>query len=181
MIDASCGGTFMLKSENKAWELFENLCQSSLQHASSSCSDRQPPSSSQKRGGIYEVGHSIYVSEKVDALSCKFDQLMSAGHFSTPSPHSSPMHEVCALCSSPTHHVSTCPSATQFPKFIQENVNATKAYPRPGNDPYSNTYMLGWRNHPNFSWKPQAPGNSFPQPQTQNFQAFPNSSHYRPP
>jgi len=25
MVDASCGGSFMLKSENKAWTLFENL------------------------------------------------------------------------------------------------------------------------------------------------------------
>ncbi|RVW66456.1 hypothetical protein CK203_065183 [Vitis vinifera] len=25
------------------------------------------------------------------------------------------------------------------------------------NAPYSNTYNLNWRNHPNFSWKPRAP------------------------
>ena len=28
----------------------------------------------------------------------------------------------------------------------------------PQNNPYSNTYNVGWRNHPDFSWKEQ--GNS---------------------
>ena len=33
---------------------------------------------------------------------------------------------------------------------LPEEVNAT--FGRPGNNPYSNTYNPGWRNHPNFSW-----------------------------
>jgi hypothetical protein len=37
MVDASCGGTFMMKSENDAWTLFENLGENSLHHASSNC------------------------------------------------------------------------------------------------------------------------------------------------
>jgi hypothetical protein len=36
-------------------------------------------------------------------------------------------------------------------------VNA--AFSRSGNDLYSNTYNLVWRNHPNFSWEDQALGN----------------------
>jgi hypothetical protein len=35
MVDASCGGTFMLKSEDDAWILFENLAENSLHHLSS--------------------------------------------------------------------------------------------------------------------------------------------------
>jgi hypothetical protein len=35
MVDASCGGTFMLKSEDDAWTLFENLSENSLHHSSS--------------------------------------------------------------------------------------------------------------------------------------------------
>ncbi|MED6202225.1 hypothetical protein PIB30_103178 [Stylosanthes scabra] len=34
-----------------------------------------------------------------------------------------------------------------------EQVNYMGNQPRPPqNDPYSNTYNPGWRNHPNFSW-----------------------------
>jgi hypothetical protein len=31
IVDASCGGTFMLKSENEAWAMFENLSNNSHQ------------------------------------------------------------------------------------------------------------------------------------------------------
>jgi hypothetical protein len=36
MVDVSCGGTFMLKSENKAWTLFENPVENPIQHVLSS-------------------------------------------------------------------------------------------------------------------------------------------------
>jgi hypothetical protein len=67
-----------------------------------------------------------------------------------------------------------------------EQVNAT--FSRPGNDPYSNSYNLGWKNHPNFSWRAQATGNPGPSLGLHN-QAHPlppnqfynQSSNYRPP
>ncbi|GAA0172981.1 hypothetical protein LIER_26695 [Lithospermum erythrorhizon] len=47
----------------------------------------------------------------------------------------------------------------------QEQVNVMNGYnPRMRNDPYSNTYNPGWKNHPNFAWK-----NNEGQPQGQMF------------
>jgi len=43
MVDASCGVTLMLKSEDDAWTCFENLGENSLHHASSG---RRAPASS---------------------------------------------------------------------------------------------------------------------------------------
>ncbi|MED6141902.1 hypothetical protein PIB30_108063, partial [Stylosanthes scabra] len=38
-------------------------------------------------------------------------------------------------------------------QFSAEQVNFVNNQPRPPyNDPHSNTYNPGWRNHPNFSW-----------------------------
>jgi hypothetical protein len=34
MVDASCGGAFMLKSEDEAWSMFENLSNNSIQQVS---------------------------------------------------------------------------------------------------------------------------------------------------
>ena len=34
MVDASCGGIFMLKSEDEAWQLFETLSENFLHHMS---------------------------------------------------------------------------------------------------------------------------------------------------
>jgi hypothetical protein len=36
MVNASCGGTFILKGENEAWTLFENLTENTIQYVSSS-------------------------------------------------------------------------------------------------------------------------------------------------
>ncbi|KAI5351533.1 hypothetical protein L3X38_004424 [Prunus dulcis] len=38
-----------------------------------------------------------------------------------------------------------------FAEHMLEQANALQAR-NPNNDPYSNTYNLGWRNHPNFRW-----------------------------
>ena len=80
------------------------------------------------------------------------------------------------------HHINDCPTARKCADVSNEQVNAT--FLRPGNDPYSNTYNLGWRNHPNLSWKAQASCNSTPglhnQAQSKK-QPYQPSSTYWPP
>ncbi|CAL2264577.1 unnamed protein product [Prunus armeniaca] len=54
--------------------------------------------------------------------------------------------QVCAICSDPTYPMELFPSTMQgFEQVLQVNL-----FQRPHNDPYSNTYNSGWRNHPNF-------------------------------
>ena len=71
MVDTSCGGSFLYKTPEEAWKLFEHLGENSHLHAASSHSDllRQLES----KGEIYEVSHSVDLSSKVDALAKKFD------------------------------------------------------------------------------------------------------------
>ena len=40
MVDSSFGGTFMMKIEDEAWNLFETLSENSMHHTSSSQSSR---------------------------------------------------------------------------------------------------------------------------------------------
>jgi hypothetical protein len=78
MVDASCVGTFMMKSEYKAWTLFKNLSNNSIQHVSTRC--RAPAPKAPKIEGLFEVGHSSDIATQVvDAIIRKFDQLMVAG------------------------------------------------------------------------------------------------------
>jgi hypothetical protein len=65
MVDASCGGTFMLKSEDDAWIFFKNLSENSLHHSSSG---RRTNTKSQT---LYEVSQPLDLNAKVDALSRK--------------------------------------------------------------------------------------------------------------
>ena len=67
MVDSSYGGTFMLKSEHEAWQLFETLSENSLHYVSAT--SRETPGLHPKRGGLYEVHHDVDIHSKVDALS----------------------------------------------------------------------------------------------------------------
>jgi hypothetical protein len=50
MVDASCGGTFMMKSEDEAWTLFENL-------------RRELASKTPKTESLCEIGHTSDVAK----------------------------------------------------------------------------------------------------------------------
>jgi hypothetical protein len=75
--------------------------------------------------------------------------------------------EVCAICSHSDHTTETCP---MFSFTYQEKAKyfGQNNYP-PKNNPYSNTYNAGWRNHPNFSWSNNQ-NTQNPQRQQRNFQ-----------
>ena len=53
--------------------------------------------------------------------------------------------EVCDICNGPynTVHCFATPQQIEDIKFLNQN------------NPYSNTYNPGWKNHPNFAWKDQ--------------------------
>jgi len=71
--------------------------------------------------------------------------------------------------------VRDCPTIGQFSELSTEQANAT--FSRLGNDPYSNFYNLGWRNHPNFLWRAQANGNVAPQFNGLHNHAYPQSNN----
>jgi hypothetical protein len=114
------------------------------------------------------------MTTKVDALSRKLDQIMAASFAPTIAPHTPPPQEACSFCSNPSHQAKYCSIIRQFFEVPHEQVNV--AFSRPVNDPYSHSYNPGWRNHPNFSWRAQAPWNSGPSVGLHN-QAHPHATH----
>lgn len=100
-----------------------------------------------RRAGVFEINNSTEFASKaqVDAIASKLDTLLSMNG-------RAPIQEVCSICAVPGHATVGCPYGVDFPEFVQEQANMVNTYRRPGNDPYSNTYNLGWRNHPNLSW-----------------------------
>ncbi|KAL9238988.1 hypothetical protein vseg_013349 [Gypsophila vaccaria] len=74
----------------------------------------------------------------------------------------------CELCHATSHATYSCPNL-----FEEENeeVNAVGDYNQSQrrNDPYSNTYNEGWKNHPNLRYgDPQAPKKQWDQNQNQS-------------
>ncbi|XP_058187972.1 uncharacterized protein LOC131304655 [Rhododendron vialii] len=166
MVDASCGGSVMVKNEEDARQLFETMSKGSLQNVSFERRTKSVITSSDKPRGMYEIKPSHDLQSKVDALTEKVEQLLTKGSATSLPP---PYQEACSLCASPAHYIVDYPAAPQFPLFVQEQVNAAQGYAnaqgfsKPGNDPFSTTYNQGWSKHPNFSWKTEHQGNSFAQ------------------
>jgi len=173
MVDATCGGSLICKSDIEAWDFFKNLSENSQQWGSSSRFDRNSYES--KRAGMYELNTSPQLMAKLDGISQKLEAFIS-----TSTSHSSIPSSICAICSSHTHSTQHCPSSASYPELI-EDLNAIQNFQKPShNNPYSETYNPGWARHPNFSWskgqyqggppgftQPSAPRPQFSQPSVQ--------------
>ncbi|KAK5775311.1 hypothetical protein PVK06_043184 [Gossypium arboreum] len=103
-----------------------------------------------KAASVFNLDAVTMLSNQVELLNKKIDGLYS---------------------STQVHPVMRCDSNgggahTEYQSFNPSNQEEQVQYmgnnnSRPQNNPYSNTYNAGWRNHPNFSWGGQ--GNQRPQ------------------
>jgi hypothetical protein len=170
MIDASCGGTFMLKSEDDAWILFKNLSKNSLHHSSSG---RRTNAKSQT---LYEVSQPLDLNAKVDALSRKLDQLLASSFVLTTASHIHTPHDACSFCSDPSHQAENCSIVGQFSEPSAEQMIAT--FSRPGGDHFNNSYNPGLRNNTSV-WRLNVP--QFNGLQNQAYQQSNNQFYQLPP
>jgi len=104
----------------------------------------QPHTSS---GGMYNLreDHDLKAkfassARKVEALELKMSgQLKSVQEI------------ICQICETNEHSTNDCPTLPSFKEYLHEQANALNSFQRPNQNPYSQTYNLGWRNHSNFS------------------------------
>ncbi|KAM2421371.1 hypothetical protein TB1_027037 [Malus domestica] len=59
----------------------------------------------------------------------------------------------CGVCSMNGHLTDKCPQLIENGGWEYANVVGFGSQNQPRNDPFSNTYNLGWRDHPNFKWR----------------------------
>jgi hypothetical protein len=109
--------------QKREWTLFVNLCENTIEHASSS--NRTLAPRAPKTEGLFEVSNPLDVTTKVDALSRDIYQLMAAGFSRTTTPYMPLPQEACSFCSSPSHHARDCPIVGQFSEISHEQMNAT--------------------------------------------------------
>ncbi|CAN6552323.1 unnamed protein product [Malus baccata var. baccata] len=60
---------------------------------------------------------------------------------------------VCGVCSIQGHVSEKCPRLIENGGWESTHAIGFQGQNQPRNDPYSNTYNLGWRDHPNFKWR----------------------------
>src|SRR5664279_2236116 len=100
--------------------------------------------------GTKEVNSNSNLAGEIAALNRKIDQMsVNSVNNSSPLP--------CSICGGTDHLAINCGVSNEV---SYEEVNAiNQGHFQPNNNPYSNTYNPGWRNHPNFSWRQNDQGN----------------------
>ncbi|XP_020417839.1 uncharacterized protein LOC109948603 [Prunus persica] len=134
LVDAAAGGALMTKTATEAFELLETMASNNYQWPSERMN--------LKPAGVLEVNAMALLTAQISNLTKKVDSLsVNAINTST--------NFGCELCAGP-HPSSECTKGNPFASA--EQVNQVGEFNRQRNNPYSNTYNPGWRNHPNFSW-----------------------------
>ncbi|KAM1705939.1 hypothetical protein ACFX2K_028152 [Malus domestica] len=59
----------------------------------------------------------------------------------------------CGVCLMQGHLTDKCPQLIENEGWESANVVGFQGHNQQHNDPYSNTYNPGWRDHPNFKWR----------------------------
>jgi len=135
-IDMAPGGTLMNKIEDEAFNLIEDMALNNFQWST----ERWQPK--WVRGKL-EVDALTLLSAKVDAMTQRLDCMnVNVVNSSAPPP--------CEICYSIEHVTLNCQVGSPFFQDSSEVNYVQNLNPRLTYDLYSNTYNLGWRNHPNF-------------------------------
>ncbi|CAN6455423.1 unnamed protein product [Victoria cruziana] len=129
VIDSSCGGSLMMKSEDDAWLLYDKLSENSLHNTGPTVLRHQSV-----KKGVLELGSGSQMNSKLDSLSRKMDQLLSSHGIGYGQP-------VCTLYDG-VGHVTDDYHISRIDSSSGQAVNDAQGFSRPY-DPYSTTYNPG--------------------------------------
>ncbi|XP_075489545.1 uncharacterized protein LOC142528385 [Primulina tabacum] len=138
MIDVAACENLLRKTAEEGYELLEEMATSSYHPQS----ERNTP---RRNAGVHQVTDFSAVTAQLEALNRKIDSMNVNGTAMR-------LQEIfCEKCGG-EHYVKDCQDSGPFYVNEEAPVNQVGIPNRPRNDPYSNTYNLGWRQLPNFSW-----------------------------
>ncbi|XP_073298450.1 uncharacterized protein [Primulina huaijiensis] len=138
MIDVAACGNQLRKTAEEGYELLEEMVASSYHPQSERNNQR-------RNATVHQVTDLSAITAQLDVLNRKLDGLNMGGTAMR-------LQEIfCDKCRG-EHFAKDCQDENPF--YVQEGapVNQVGVQNRPRNDPYSNTYNPGGRQHFNFSW-----------------------------
>ena len=134
MVDAAAGGALMSKTHEAAYELLEELASNYYQWPTEKAMPR-------KTTGVLELDSITSLAAQMANLSQQLGK-MNVNAIQT--------NVVCDHCAG-NHSSADCQVGNPFAQSSYGQANYVSNFQRQ-NNPYSNTYNPGWKNHPNFSW-----------------------------
>ncbi|KAL5548484.1 hypothetical protein UlMin_003715 [Ulmus minor] len=141
IVDAASNGALMSKTYNEAYALLERMASNNYQWPT----ERVP--AGRRIAGVHEVSEITSLTAQIASLVNTLNNQQATHHQSVNSVQGT--GESCVLCNG-THRFESCPSNPESVCYVG-NMNRN-------NNPFSNTYNPGWRQHPNFSWSNQGAG-----------------------
>nr|XP_027067508.1 uncharacterized protein LOC113693131 [Coffea arabica] len=142
IIDTASGGALVNKTPRAAWELIEGMAENSQQFGT-----REDVPTHK----VNEVETSS-IQQQISELT-SFVRQLAVG--------SALQAKVCGVCAALGYSTEMCP-LVQEENAEQVNMAGHAPAPRRQYDPYSSTYNLGWRDHPNLSYGGNKPSNFMP-------------------
>ncbi|CAN6685894.1 unnamed protein product [Malus baccata var. baccata] len=145
MLDASAGGALVDKTPMAAKILISNRALNAQQYEG--VGQRGPP-----RHQVHEVSTTSDLHSQLANLTSLVSLMAEGMKMQGPI--------VCGVCSIQGHVSEKCPQLIENGGWESVHAIGFQGQNQPRNDPYSNTYNPGWRDHPNFKWRePQQPQN----------------------
>ena len=135
MIDAASGGALVDKTPEAARILISNMAANSQQFGTR----YEPPPQPKK---VNEVSTSSIEHQLANLTSLV--QQLAIGN--------SQQAKKCGICSIMGHATDMCPTLQDGNMEQANAMGGFPAQPRQRYDPFSNTYNVGWKDHPNFSY-----------------------------
>ena len=106
-----------------------------------------------RASGVYTLLEGLDVQAKFATIMRRLDDLEAKGVQEVQILNEG-ITQPCLICKSMEHGVQSCPTLPAMQDMFSKQANALGTYKQySSNSPHSNTYNLGWRNHPNLSWR----------------------------
>ncbi|CAN6566300.1 unnamed protein product [Malus baccata var. baccata] len=138
MLDASAGGALVDKTPEAAKVLIANRAHNAQQYEG--VGQRNPP-----RPQVNEVSAITELQNQMANLTTLLSQVVEGPKVQNVA--------ACGVCSMQGHLTDKCPQLIENGGWETLNAVGFGNQYQPRNDPFSNTYNPGWRDHPNFKWR----------------------------
>ncbi|CAN6725407.1 unnamed protein product [Malus baccata var. baccata] len=139
MLDASAGGALVDKTPRDAKTLIANRALNAQQYEGVGQRDTLRPHH------VNEVSSISELQSQMANLTSMLSQLVEGPKTQGTT--------ICGVCSIQGHQSDQCPQLIENGGWESANAVGYGNQNQPRGDPFSNTYNLGWRDHPNFRWR----------------------------
>ncbi|CAN6679072.1 unnamed protein product [Malus baccata var. baccata] len=139
MLDASAGGALVDKTPTAAKTLISNRALNAQQYEG--VGQRSNPRPHQ----VNEVSAITELQNQMANLTTLLSQVVECPKVKSVA--------ACGVCSMQGHLTDKCPQLIENGGWETLNAVGFGNQYQPRNDPFSNTYNPGWRDHPNFKWR----------------------------